>query len=122
MSPAAMLRHEYSRRERRMAEEKTEETKPVVPRRVARPFIGPAGASTATRPLSRPSAPGERPRPAAFLPPPAPERPTLGAVPGTASLPPSAGPQATAPVVDLTAIVPIAEVPATPAFEASVSA
>ena len=49
-----------------MAEQKTEDTKPAVPRRVARPFIGPAGPTAGARPLLRPTAPVERPRPAAF--------------------------------------------------------
>src|SRR5687768_967187 len=92
-----MLRHEYQSRERRMAEEKSDETKPAVQRRVARPFIGPAGTSNTMRPLSRPGASGERPRPAAFVPAPAPERLTLGIVPDGASLPSAAVPQAIAP-------------------------
>jgi hypothetical protein len=69
-----------------MAEQKTDETKPAVPRRGARPFIGPAGTGAAARPLLRPTAAPDRPRPAAFAPPSVArtEQPSLG-VAATAS-------------------------------------
>ena len=74
-----------------MAEQKTEDTKPPVARRGARPFVGPAGGTPparpfvgpagptpAARPSFRPGAPSTRPGAAPFAPPVAPERAALG--------------------------------------------
>jgi len=63
-----------------MAEQKTEDTKPPVARRGARPFVGPAGAApaaTTARPLARPAAPPARPGRAPFSPL-SPDRTALG--------------------------------------------
>jgi len=68
-----------------MAEQKNEDTKPAAARRAVRPFVGPAGASPGSRPLLRPPAPNDRPRPAAFAPPVPPERPSLGTAPDRAA-------------------------------------
>ena len=51
-----------------MAEQKTEDPKPPLARRGARPFAGPAGAPNAPRPFLRPATPGQRPAPAPFAP------------------------------------------------------
>ena len=60
-----------------MAEQKTEDTKPPVAHRGARPFVGPAGGSPAARPLLRPAATPARSTRAPFAPP---DRAALGVV------------------------------------------
>jgi len=76
--------------------EKTDEPKFPAARRGARPFVGPAGASSTARPVLRPVPPGNRPGVAPFAPPTVPDRGTLGtsrvappAVPAAAPVAPS---------------------------------
>jgi hypothetical protein len=94
-----------------MAEQNSEEPKPPLARRGARPFAGPAaGASGAARPFLRPTSPGQRPAPAPFAPRTVPPRSTLGtAVPAAPATMPA---QSTAPT-------PIEEPLAVPAVVAS---
>lgn len=72
-----------------MAEEKIEDPKPPVARRGARPFAGPAGASSSARPFLRPAVPSPRPGAAPFVPHGARPHPALGVNP---SAQPSPGP------------------------------
>jgi hypothetical protein len=119
-----------------MAEQKTEDTKPPVARRGARPFVGPAGAAPAARPLLRPAAPPARPGLAPFAPPLSPNRASLGVVPRT-SAPAPVGPDARvepvveapvveapvveAPMVAEPPIEPVAPAATAPTFEITVS-
>ena len=77
-----------------MAEQKTEDTKPPVARRGARPFVGPAGVAPAARPLLRPAATPARGRPP-FAPPLSSDRLALGAAraPALPVTAPIAGPE-----------------------------
>ena len=92
-----------------MAEQKSEDTKPAAARRAVRPFVGPAGASGGSRPLLRPTAPNDRPRPAAFAPTPAPERQSLGTAPERRAVAP--------PPASLDAPIASPTTPAAPAFD-----
>ena len=74
-----------------MAEQKTEDTKPPLPRRGARPFAGPASAPNAARPSLRPAIPGHRPAPAPF----APRTVSAGSPLGIPTPPASAAPAST---------------------------
>ena len=92
-----------------MAEERIEDTKSPIPRRGVRPFVGPAGASPAARPLLRPTAPSPRSGPAPFAPPSAKPRQALGTAP--ASQPPTAPAAAKSPppaLAPLAASTPVA--------------
>ncbi len=107
-----------------MAEQKNEDTKPEAARRAVRPFVGPAGASPGSRPLLRPPAPNDRPRPAAFVPPVAPERPSLGTAPDRAAAAAAVATPAPAPL-DAPSVAhesPPAPAPAEPALGSTFAA
>ena len=92
---------------RRMADQKTEDTKSPLPRRGARPFVGPAGPAPAgaARPFLRPLSTPQRTTAAPFVPPVVAGKPALG---GSAPAPAARAPTPVA----MPAVAPIDADPA----------